>query len=171
MQRRSRSGLPALYAMLRVQARMAPVNPTAAEEGLFVRSQMPNTHHAFVAGLLMLALSALGAQAQGVQVQLLDADEAAYEFKGSEVASLITRIVERQLLTIPGVRSVHDLHVRSVSSGIDAMSAHVVVTDMAEAARILKAVQRIMAAEFNTRHVTVQVENEVLQEEEKVRKT
>ena len=150
---------------------MAPVNPTAAEEGLFVRSQMPNTHHAFVAGLLMLALSALGAQAQGVQVQLLDADEAAYEFKGSEVASLITRIVERQLLAIPGVRSVHDLHVRSISSGIDAMSAHVVVTDMAEAARILKAVQQVMAAEFDTRHVTVQVENEVLQEEEKVRKT
>ena len=145
MQRRSRSGLPALYAMLRVQARMAPVNPTAAEEGLFVRSQMPNTHHAFVAGLLMLALSALGAQAQGVQVQLLDADEATHGFKGSEVASLITRIVERQLLRIPGVRSVHDLHVRSVSSGIDAMSAHVVVTDIAEAARILKAVQRIMA--------------------------
>jgi hypothetical protein len=42
---------------------------------------------------------------------------------------------------------------------------------MAEAARILKAVQQVMAAEFDTRHVTVQVENEVLQEEEKVRKT
>ena len=79
--------------------------------------------------------------------------------------------LKRQLLAIPGVRSVHDLHVRSISSGIDAMSAHVVVTDMAEAARILKAVQQVMAAEFDTRHVTVQVENEVLQEEEKVRKT
>jgi hypothetical protein len=32
-------------------------------------------------------------------------------------------------------------------------------------------VQRIMAAEFNTHHVTVQVENEVLQEEEKLRRT
>ena len=32
-------------------------------------------------------------------------------------------------------------------------------------------VQRVMAAEFDTRHVTVQVENEVLQEEEKLRKT
>ncbi|MER2269258.1 cation transporter dimerization domain-containing protein [Methylobacterium oxalidis] len=133
---------------------------------------MPNAHPlALVVGLLMLALVAPGAQAQGARARPVDAYEAAHGFKGAEVASLITRIVERQLLTIPGVRSVHDLHVRSISSGIDAMSAHVVVTDMAEAARILKAVQRIMAAEFNTRHVTVQVENEILQEGEKVRKT
>ena len=133
---------------------------------------MPNTHPlALVAGLLMLASVAPGAQAQGARAQPLDAYEAAQGFKGSEVASLITRIVERQLLTIPGVRSVHDLHVRSITSGIDAISAHLVVLDMAEAARVLKAVQRIMAAEFNTRHVTVQVENEVLQEEEKLRKT
>ncbi|MFG7489859.1 hypothetical protein [Methylorubrum rhodesianum] len=151
---------------------IAPANPNAAEEGSSVRSQMPNAyHHAPVAGLLMLALAAPGAQAQGARAQPLDAYEAAHGVKGSQVASLITRIVERQLLAIPGVRSVHDLHVRSISSGIDAMSAHVVVTDMAEAARILKAVQQVMAAEFDTRHVTVQVENEVLQEEEKVRKT
>jgi divalent metal cation (Fe/Co/Zn/Cd) transporter len=136
-----------------------------------VRLQMPNIHHAFVAGLIMLALVAPGAQAQGARAQPPDAYGAAHGFKGSEVASVITRIIERQLLTIPGVRSVHDLHVRSISSGIDAMSAHVVVTDMAEAARILKAVQRLMAAEFNTRHVTVQVENERLQGEETVRKT
>lgn len=148
-----------------------PANPTAAKEGSTVRLQMPNIHHAFVAGLIMLALVAPGAQAQGARAQPPDAYGAAHGFKGSEVASVITRIIERQLLTIPGVRSVHDLHVRSISSGIDAMSAHVVVTDMAEAARILKAVQRLMAAEFNTRHVTVQVENERLQGEETVRKT
>ncbi len=137
-----------------------------------MRLQMPNTgYHTFVAALIMLSLAVPGAQAQDARAQPPDANEGALGFRGSEVASLITRIVERQLLTIPGVHSVHDLHLRSVSSGIDAMSAHVVVTDMAEAARILKAVQRIMAAEFNTHHVTVQVENEVLQEEEKLRRT
>ena len=130
---------------------------------------MPTINHAFVADLIMLAPVALGAQ--GARAQPLGAYEAANGFRGSDVASVITRIVERQLLAIPGVRSVHDLHVRSITSGIDTMSAHVVVADMAEAARILKAVQQIMAAEFNTRHVTVQVENEVLQEEEKLRKT
>lgn len=130
---------------------------------------MPTINYAFVAGLIMLASGAPGAQ--GARAQPLGAYEAANGFRGSDVASVITRIVERQLLAIPGVRSVHDLHVRSITSGIDAMSAHVVVTDMAEAARILKVVQRVMAAEFDTRHVTVQVENEVLQEEEKLRKT
>lgn len=136
-----------------------------------MRSQMPDTHHAFVVGLLMLALFAPGARAQGAQAQRLDANEATHEFEGSEVASLIPRIIERRLLAIPGVRSIHDLQVRTITSGIDAMSAHIVVTDLAEAARILKAVQQIMAAEFNTRHVTVQVEDEVLQDEEKVQKT
>lgn len=129
---------------------------------------MPN-NHSFVAGLLLLALAAPGAQ--GALAQPLDTHEATHGSRNSDVASWIPRIVERQLLTIPGVRSIHDLHVRSSTSGIDTMSAHVVVTNMAEAERILKAVQRLMAAEFNTRHVTVQIETEVLREEEKMRKT
>jgi hypothetical protein len=146
-----------------------PANRTVAEKGLTVKSRMPNAHYAFVASLLMLALAAPKVRAQGAPAQPPHADEAAHGFRSSDVASLIPRLVERRLLTIPGVRSVHDLHVGSITSGIDTMSAHVVVTDMAEAARIRKAVQRLMAVEFNTRHVTVQVETEVLPE--KVRKT
>lgn len=123
-----------------------------------MRLRMPNTgYHTFVAALIMLALAVPGAQAQDARAQPPDANEGALSFRGSEVASLITRIVERQLLTIPGVHSVHDLHLHSVSSGIDAMSAHIVVTDMAEAARILKAVQRISLSSTGSRKTDHQV--------------
>lgn len=118
----------------------------------------------------ILILVAPPAHAQRLHLQALDDHEAVRANKGSDAAALITQLIERELLTIPGVRSVHDLHVRSTSSGIDDLSAHVVVADMAEAARILKAVRRVMAAEFNTQHVTIQVKTESLQQDEKIRK-
>lgn len=137
-----------------------------------MRLSLPDARFLLSAALVLSpALTAPAAHAEGMQVQALDGYEAVRAIKGSDAAALITQLVERQLLAIPGVRSVHDLHVRSIASGIDTLSAHVVVVDMAEATRILKAVRRAMAAEFNTSHVTVQVETEGLQAEETVRKT
>lgn len=83
---------------------------------------------------------------------------------------LVAGGVERQLLTIPGVTAVHDVHVSIAASGIDAMSAHLVVVDMAEAKRILTEARRILANEFDADHVTIQVENEALRAEEKPQK-
>ena len=42
-------------------------------------------------------------------------------------------LLEQKLLGIPGVTAVHDLHVWTITSGIDAMSCHLVVKDMAHA--------------------------------------
>ena len=41
-------------------------------------------------------------------------------------------LLEQELLAIPGVRATHDLHVWTITSGLDAMSAHLVVADMVE---------------------------------------
>ena len=90
--------------------------------------------------------------------------------KGSDVRLYIVRLVERQLLAIPGVTAVHDVHVSIAASGIDAMSAHLVVVDMAEAKRILTDARRILADEFDADHVTIQVEDEALRAEEKPQK-
>ena len=46
-------------------------------------------------------------------------------------------LLEVKLMGIPGVEAVHDLHVWTITSGLDAMSCHLVVTDMAEARSIL----------------------------------
>ena len=63
------------------------------------------------------------------------------------------------LASVPGVNDVHDLHVWSLTSGYNAMSAHLVTADESLIRSILKAA-RSTAHEFNIRHVTVQVEPE-----------
>lgn len=68
--------------------------------------------------------------------------------------------VHGRLATVPGVASVHDLHVWTVTSGVVAMSGHLVVHDPADHQRVLEAVQRRMADEFRITHVTVQMERE-----------
>ena len=83
---------------------IAPANPNAAEEGSSVRSQMPNAyHHAPVAGLLMLALAAPGAQAQGARAQPLDAYEAA---QGADVLAVVTEWDEFRNVDLARVASV-----------------------------------------------------------------
>ena len=159
-------------SLLRCVIGLPKIGHVLAEETEAVRLSLPNARSLLSAALVLSpALTAPAAHAEGKQVRALDGYEAVRAIKGSDAAALITQLVERQLLAIPGVRSVHDLHVRSITSGIDTLSAHVVVADMAEATRILKAVRRMMAAEFNTSHVTVQVETEGLQAEETIRKT
>lgn len=61
---------------------------------------------------------------------------------------------------IDGVRDVHDLHVWSLTSGVNAMSLHVVLDDDSRHDEILQAVQRCATSQFAIGHVTVQVECE-----------
>ena len=59
---------------------------------------------------------------------------------------------------LPGVREVHDLHVWSLTSGVNAMSVHVVVADGSVHDDILLAVHEQVPAKFKITHVTVQTE-------------
>ena len=67
--------------------------------------------------------------------------------------------VHERLASVPGVSSVHDLHVWTVTSGVVAMSGHLVVRDPGDHQRVLEQVQGRMG-EFGIGHVTVQVERE-----------
>lgn len=66
--------------------------------------------------------------------------------------------VGRALAEVEGVASVHDLHVWTLASGRIALSAHVVVRDLAAWPRILAAMQRMLEARFHIGHVTLQPE-------------
>jgi cobalt-zinc-cadmium efflux system protein len=70
--------------------------------------------------------------------------------------------VQETILTIPGIKSVHDLHVWTVNSGFVALSGHVEVTDDADRDRILIALRSELERRFAIEHVTIQVENERL---------
>lgn len=68
--------------------------------------------------------------------------------------------VRNALSRLPGVCDVHDLHVWTLTSGMNAMSAHVVVRDPSAPREVLSAVQETVTANFKVGHVTVQVEPE-----------
>jgi cobalt-zinc-cadmium efflux system protein len=60
---------------------------------------------------------------------------------------------------VSGIREVHDLHVWTISSGKDALSAHVTITDGASHKSVLEALHECLRAEFNIGHLTIQVES------------
>ncbi|MDA1082013.1 MAG: cation diffusion facilitator family transporter [Gemmatimonadetes bacterium] len=69
--------------------------------------------------------------------------------------------VRQALEAVPGVESVHDLHVWTLTSGVVAMSAHALVLDASQNQRSLEAMTA-RAAELGIRHTTIQIENHAL---------
>lgn len=67
--------------------------------------------------------------------------------------------VRTHLLEVPGVRSIHDLHVWSMTSGMPIMSAHVVVDDSAESGKVLDDVCGCLESCFDIDHSTIQIEH------------
>jgi len=64
---------------------------------------------------------------------------------------------------VRGVASVHDLHIWTVTSGMVALSAHVVAPDPAQHQDALEQITAAMAP-FGIGHVTVQIEGQALAE-------
>lgn len=62
------------------------------------------------------------------------------------------------ITNVVGVAGVHDLHVWSLTSGVNAMSVHVVLGDHSLHDEVLAAVQQRVTSEFKIAHSTVQVE-------------
>lgn len=67
--------------------------------------------------------------------------------------------IESAMKAVPGVESVHDLHVWAITSGFIAMSAHVTGADR-PSGEILHDVQTMLTEHFGIRHATLQVEAE-----------
>ncbi|WP_236335677.1 cation diffusion facilitator family transporter [Paenibacillus auburnensis] len=71
--------------------------------------------------------------------------------------------VRRELLNINGVIDVHDLHIWSITSGLDALSAHLRIEDHSSQQDILQQAVRLVEKRFGIQHATLQVENSSLQ--------
>lgn len=61
---------------------------------------------------------------------------------------------------IPGVLSVHDLHVWSIASGMTAMSCHLVIKGEGDAQTILAEAGWLMREKYRIDHTTIQIEYE-----------
>jgi cobalt-zinc-cadmium efflux system protein len=64
------------------------------------------------------------------------------------------------LMQVPGVRGVHDLHVWSITQDMRALSAHVLTGDLpiSEGAAIQQAVNEVLSHRYNITHATLQLE-------------
>jgi len=70
------------------------------------------------------------------------------------------KALAHELREIDGVSDVHELHVWSLSSGFNALSAHLVVKDKTKQEAALKAAICAVSSGFNIRHTVFQVETE-----------
>lgn len=66
--------------------------------------------------------------------------------------------LRKSLLSVEGVIEVHDIHVWTITSGLDSMSGHVRIDPNAEAVGVLDRVTKILKDDFHLHHTTIQVE-------------
>ena len=66
--------------------------------------------------------------------------------------------VRDAILEVEGVNGVHDLHVWTITSGWDALSAHVDHDDRVEPARLLASIRELLHDRFGLDHLTIQLE-------------
>ncbi|MGH7419893.1 MAG: cation diffusion facilitator family transporter, partial [Candidatus Rokuibacteriota bacterium] len=75
-------------------------------------------------------------------------------------AHLTLEEIEAAMTGVAGVRQIHDLHVWTLTSGREAMSAHVVVDDVRESERLLEMLHALLHARFGIDHTTIQLEKD-----------
>lgn len=74
--------------------------------------------------------------------------------------------VEEEILQIDGVSGVHDLHIWTISSGLDALSAHISHDDsIIHHSALLGAIRERLHESFGLDHLTIQMESQNLETE------
>lgn len=81
-------------------------------------------------------------------------------------AQIDVTVLERELSSIPNVVAVHDLHVWTISSGVDAMSGHVVVADAVQSRTVLLSIRETLTNKFGIAHSTIEIEDAALRASE-----
>ena len=66
--------------------------------------------------------------------------------------------VRQHILDAPGVIDCHDLHAWTITSGMNVVSAHVIVADGADPAMTLNALCECLSDDFDIEHSTFQLE-------------
>ena len=65
--------------------------------------------------------------------------------------------VGQAMACVPGVKGIHDLHIWTITSGLDALSAHVVVPVGEDRDAVLDRLQSLLRDRFGIDHVTLQI--------------
>jgi cobalt-zinc-cadmium efflux system protein len=66
--------------------------------------------------------------------------------------------VRDAMIGVPGVAEVHDLHIWTITSGLDSLSAHVVAVDYGDTESLLRDLRETLHNQFGIEHITIQIE-------------
>lgn len=66
--------------------------------------------------------------------------------------------IEQGLLSVPGVATIHDLHVWALTSGKNSLTVHLVLSAANDEQRVLASARALLAERFDIHHTTVQIE-------------
>ena len=133
---------------------------------LHVMGDLLGSVAAIVAGVMIVALGWLWADALGSVLISLIIIFGAWRLILDSVNVLLEgtpghinlAAVESTILETAGVGGVHDLHVWTISSGIDALSAHITHDESVSHSDLLAAVRHKLHDEFGIDHLTIQME-------------
>ncbi|MBW4085307.1 cation diffusion facilitator family transporter [Paenibacillus sp. S150] len=73
-----------------------------------------------------------------------------------------TNDIKEALMSIDGVEAVHDLHVWTITSGLDALSGHLLIGDHKDSHSILQQAINLVEDKFAIQHATLQIEDSSL---------
>ncbi|MEG6586596.1 cation diffusion facilitator family transporter [Dendrosporobacter sp. 1207_IL3150] len=76
--------------------------------------------------------------------------------------------VKQALLAIQGVKNIHDIHIWTVTSGIDSLTCHLVIDNEQNSQDILRQAILTVEKDFNIQHTTIQIETSDLQHPESI---
>ena len=100
--------------------------------------------------LAIAAFVALRAVVLGREVLVVLGQQAPVGMDPDEVASALGGV--------PGVEEVHDLHVWTLTSGMNVATAHLVTAETTDAHAVLDVARQVMRSRFGVEHATLQVE-------------
>jgi len=70
--------------------------------------------------------------------------------------------VQSALEQIEGVMNVHDLHIWTITSGMDSLSCHLLIQDDTDSQEILQKAINVVKEKFKIEHTTIQIEKSVI---------
>lgn len=105
-----------------------------------------------------IASVAIGVLVLYASIQLLR--ESVHVLMAGAPAAMDVDDIRATIEGIDGVRSLHDLHVWTITSGMDCLSGHVVADAEADHQRLLATLQRVLLERFGVDHATLQIEAE-----------
>ena len=66
--------------------------------------------------------------------------------------------VKKALESIEGVINVHDLHIWTITSGLDSLSCHILIEDHQDSQKVLQDAIHMIEEKFKILHTTIQIE-------------